>query len=124
MLHDASSAIEYLPHLSGPDNALMNILHSMLCIGLKPQFDPFLYSCLHCTRSHHLMNLRKKARIYVEKGAVLIGGIDELALIPENCCFLQVPKQSSETNEYEVIKGRVMVTKHPVMHPVSWIGYM
>jgi hypothetical protein len=68
------------------------------------------------------MNLRKKARVFVEKGAVLIGGIDELGLIPENCCYLQVPNHAmSETNEYEVIKGRVMVTKHPVMHPVSQI---
>jgi hypothetical protein len=53
-----------------------------------------------------------------------MGGIDELGLIPENCIFLQVPKPSynkavagHRRDEYMVVKGTVMVTKHPVMHP-------
>jgi len=119
MLCDASFALKFLYQLNGPDNALMNTLHHMLCVGMEPQEDPFLYSCLHCIRSHHLMNLRKKARIYVERGAVLIGGIDELGLIPENCCFIQVstPDQVSNKDDYKPITGKVMVTKHPVMHP-------
>ena len=65
MLWDASFATAFIPQLSGPDNAVMNILQSMLFAGVQPQNDPFLYSCLHCTRSHHLMNLRKKARVHV-----------------------------------------------------------
>jgi RNA-dependent RNA polymerase len=124
MLHDPSFALKFLPQLSGPDNALMNTLHHMLLSGVKPQVDPFLYSCLHCIRSHHLMNLRKKARVHVEKGAVLIGGIDELGLVPENCCFLQVPSGEQEDDaDFNVIKGKVMVTKHPVMHPVSFLYF-
>lgn len=122
MLCDASFALRLLYQLNGPDNALINTLNHMLCVGMEPQKEPFLYSCLHCIRSHHLMNLRKKARIHVEKGAVLIGGIDELGLIPENCCFIQVSTSFDKVNkkdDYAPIKGKVMVTKHPVMHPVS-----
>ena len=115
MLEDASFAARFLPQLSGPDNGLITSLRHMLNSGLAPSTDPFLYSCLHCIRSHHLMNLRKKARVHVEDGAVLIGGIDELRLIPENCIFLQV--RSSDDDKYKVITGQVMVTKHPVVHP-------
>ena len=121
MLRDSAFALSFLSQLNGPDNALMNSLQDMLTAGIEVQKDPFLYSCLHCIRSHHLMNLRKKARVHVKKGAVLIGGIDELGLVPENCCYLQVPIRDGGQNkeEYTVVTGRVMVTKHPVMHPVS-----
>ena len=115
MFVDASFAALFLPQLSGPDNGLIAVLRHMLHSGLAPATDPFLYSCLHCIRSHHLMNLRKKARVHVEDGAVLIGCIDELHLIPENCVFLQV--QSSVDDTFRVITGKVMVTKHPVVHP-------
>ena len=124
MLYDADVALRFLPQLSGPDSGLVMTLHHMLHANQKPNVDPFIFSCLHCTRSHHLMGLRKKARIHVEAGVVLIGGIDELGLIPENSVFVQVPRPSSNTatgnhegGDYMVVKGRVMVTKHPVMHP-------
>mmetsp|Transcript_24703 Transcript_24703/g.51684 ORF Transcript_24703/g.51684 Transcript_24703/m.51684 type:complete len:1337 (+) Transcript_24703:117-4127(+) len=123
MLVDANFAAIFLPRLSGPDSGLMSTLSHMLYANLKPDIDPFLYSCLHATRAHHLMNLRKKSRIYVEDGAVLIGGIDELGLIPEGCVFLQVQRPltrkagSQKDINYMVIEGPVMVTKHPVMHP-------
>ncbi len=71
MLVDASFAAKYIPQLSGLDSSLMSTLSSMLYAGIEPQNDPFLYSCLHCTRSHHLMNLRKKARIHIIAGGKL-----------------------------------------------------
>jgi hypothetical protein len=52
MLTDAEFALSFLPCLSGPDNGLMATLQTMLCAGVRPELDPFLYSCLHCTRSH------------------------------------------------------------------------
>ena len=62
MLVDARFAGQYVPNLGGPDAELVTSLCDMLALGLKPSRDPFLYSCLHATRSHHLMGLRKKAR--------------------------------------------------------------
>ena len=125
MLTDAAFAATFIRQLSGPDNGLMTTLRHMLYAGLKPDIDPFLFGCLHCTRSHHLMNLRKKARIHVEDGVVLIGGIDELGLLAEGQVFLQVQRpdhirhavDGQEHDEYMVVVGQVMVTKHPVVHP-------
>jgi len=62
MLVDARFAGQYVPFLGGPDAEIVTTLCDMLGSGLKPSRDPFLYSCLHATRSHHLMGLRKKAR--------------------------------------------------------------
>eukprot|EP00804_Cyclotella_cryptica_P019582 CCRYP_014311-RA/>CCRYP_014311-RA protein AED:0.47 eAED:0.47 QI:0/0/0/1/0/0/4/0/282 len=78
MLGDALFASTFLPCLSGPDNSPVAPLQNMLYANIQPQLDPFLYSCLHCIRSHHLMNLHKKSRIHVADGAVLMGGINEL----------------------------------------------
>jgi RNA-dependent RNA polymerase len=124
MLTDGKFARAFLPRLSGPDSVVVSALGHMLSAGISPDKDPFLFSCLHATRSHHLMNLRKKARIHVEQGAVLIGGIDETGLVPEGCVFVQVRKgrgvevgHGKEDNEFTPLEGPVMVTKHPVMHP-------
>ena len=114
MLTDAECASSFLPQLSGPDGGILSSLCHMLHAGLKPSDDPFLYSTLHAVRSHHLMNLRKKARVHVKDGVVLLGGLDETGLLPEHCIFLQVDTAS---HGYKVIRGDVMVTKHPVMHP-------
>ena len=65
---------------------------------------------------------KKKARVYVKDGVVLIGELDETRLVPENCVFLQVgmagdtSSRSQDGNRFEVITGDVMATKHPVMH--------
>lgn len=119
MLVDARFAAQYVPFIGGVDAEIVTSLCDMLASGLKPSRDPFLYSCLHATRSHHLMGLRKKARIHVKDGAVLMGGIDETGLLEENQIFIQVSKHTKENNKpaYEVITGRVMVAKHPVIHP-------
>jgi len=118
MLLDSAKAMEMIPRLSGPDSSLSSALVHMLSCGLSPCNDPFLFSCLHAIRAHHLMNLRKKSRVFVEKGAVLIGGLDETGLVPEGCVFVQIrPEGGSSGSRFEILNGPVMVTKHPVMHP-------
>ncbi|CAB9515626.1 RNA-dependent RNA polymerase 1 [Seminavis robusta] len=125
MLTDRQFACSFIRSLSGPDSSLVSTLVQMLGAGLEPNEDPFLFSCLHATRAHHLMGLRRKARIHVDKGAVLIGAIDELGLVPEGCIFCQVRMPRAEsTNEdeedgdgFQPVLGPVLVTKHPVMHP-------
>ena len=74
--------------------------------------------------------LRKKARVHVEDGTVLIGGIDELGVLPENCVFLQIPRTTTRKassfpgcDEYMIVEGPVMVTKHPVMHPGEYMFF-
>lgn len=129
MMRNSEIAMDVLPSLGGPDNNLVANLMSMLKCGFSPLDDPFIFSCLHAIRSHQLMQLRKKTRIHVRDGAVLMGGIDETGKLPEGCIFIQVRpngKKSSlnsnvEIDKYEhsfkVLTGPVLVAKHPVVHP-------
>ena len=114
MLVDSTKAMQMVPRLSGPDSSLSSALVHMLVCGLSPRDEPFLFACLHAIRAHHLMNLRKKSRVFVEKGAVLIGGLDETGLVPEGCVFVQI---RPEGPGFEILNCPIMVTKHPAMHP-------
>jgi RNA-dependent RNA polymerase len=122
LLVNREKAQQMLPQIGGPDSAQKSLLLDMVRSGISPAKDPFLYSCCHAIRSHHIYGLRKKARIFIEKGAVLMGGIDETGLVPEGCVFVQVRKSllgdhASAKSDFKPIIGPVMVTKHPVMHP-------
>jgi RNA dependent RNA polymerase len=116
LLRDRAKAIKRLG-LLGCDATIKATLDDMLLSGMSPDRDPFILSCMQAFRVHHFNSLRKKARIFVEKGAVLIGGIDETALLPEGCVFLQVRKdRSDEDSPCSVIVGPVLVAKHPCNH--------
>ena len=119
MLTDAKLAAELLPSLSGPDSSLVSPLLHMLDSGFSPKADPFLFNALHAIRQHHLFTLRKKARIFVQKGAVLMGGLDETGLLKENEVFVQVSKRDPHNPSrlvHEVVTGTMLVTKHPALH--------
>lgn len=122
MLVSREKAILLLPRLSGPDSEQRSMLLHMLHCGFSPTHDPFLLDCLFSVRSYLLLNLRKKGRVFIEKGGVLMGGIDETGLVPEGAVFCQLRTQAvidprGVGASYEPITGPVMVTKHPVMHP-------
>ena len=115
MLINRKKAQTILQGLGGLDSCMKEILLKMLKCGFCPKSDPFLFSCLHALRNLHLMNLKKKSRIFVARGAVLIGGLDESGEVPEGCVFVQL--RSSETKEFVPLKGPVLIAKHPVTHP-------
>ena len=128
MIEDPIHAVNILPSLSGPDSSLVADMVDMMQCGFSPLYDPFLFSCLYSIRNHHLMQLRKKTRIRVKDGAVLMGGLDETGLLPEGCIFVQLrPKRKIQSNlqnvinhedgNYKPLVGPVLVAKHPVMHP-------
>lgn len=121
MFTNASEDRWMISKLGGPDQKQRaRILNVMKC-GLLSSRDPFLFSCCLAIRAHQLFGLRMKARIFVNDGVVLMGGLDVLNVIPEFCVFVQVRKSDSEdrleSDGFEIIVGPVMVTKHPVMHP-------
>ncbi|GKY93876.1 hypothetical protein MPSEU_000354500 [Mayamaea pseudoterrestris] len=118
MLVSSDKARELLPRLLGPDTTIRSVLHDMLSSGLEPQDEPFLFSCLHAIRSHHLFALRKKTRIFVADGAVLRGGIDESGMLPEGCVYVHRAqcREPGASGDEGVVLGPVLVTKHPVMH--------
>ncbi|KAI4380961.1 hypothetical protein MLD38_007086 [Melastoma candidum] len=102
----------------------------MLTMGLKPQAEPHLRGMLACIRAAQLWGLREKSRIFVPSGRWLMGCLDELAVLEQGQCFIQVSnpaiencfiKHGSKFSEvkknFEVIKGYVVIAKNPCLHP-------
>ena len=108
MMQSREVAMEMVPKLSGPDSTHRSILLHMLSSGFSPTKEPFLFDCLNSIRSHHLFGLRKKARIFVERGAVLVGGLDETGLLPEGTVFFEV--WDPNRGLFAPVQGPVMVT--------------
>ncbi|KAL5559802.1 hypothetical protein UlMin_036013 [Ulmus minor] len=107
-----------------------NVAAIMLSAGFKPQSEPHLRGILTCTRAAQLWGLREKARIFVPSGRWLMGCLDELGVLEQGQCFVQVSTPSLENcfskhgsrfekteNNLEVIKGLVVIAKNPCLHP-------
>ncbi|GKV20473.1 hypothetical protein SLEP1_g30597 [Rubroshorea leprosula] len=102
----------------------------MLSAGFKPQEEPHLWGMLTCIRAGQLWGLREKARIFVPSGRWLMGCLDELGVLDQGQCFIQVSTPSLENcfskhgsrfseakSDLQVIKGFVVVAKNPCLHP-------
>ncbi|CAK9134507.1 unnamed protein product [Ilex paraguariensis] len=102
----------------------------MLGAGFKPQTESHLQGMLTSIRAAQLGDLREKARIFVPSGRCLMGCLDELGVLEQGQCFIQVSNPSlencfakqgsrfSETKKkLQVIKGFVAIAKNPCLHP-------
>ncbi|TYJ32759.1 hypothetical protein E1A91_A05G057800v1 [Gossypium mustelinum] len=102
----------------------------MLSAGFKPQTEPHLRGMLTCVRASQLWGLREKSRIFIHSGRWLMGVLDELGVLEQGQCFIQVSNPSlqncflkhgsrfAETKKnFEVIKGLVVIAKNPCLHP-------
>ncbi|RXG44751.1 hypothetical protein VDGE_02528 [Verticillium dahliae] len=95
--------------------------------------EPFVLTILQLWRVWSMKLLRDKARIVVDKGAFVLGCVDETAtlrghnrasegrttsrdvtLLPQ--IFLQIP-DSDKRNAFNVIKGVCIVGRNPSLHP-------
>ena len=115
--------------------------------GKRINFIPFLFTStfstiqkgiLKTTHRKHLQGLIDKSRIFVEKGRILMGCIDETGLLDENEVFIKCDNvlimRDEELNEeeeeeeedkdednqspvYTILKGKIAVAKNPCMHP-------
>ncbi|XP_043724050.1 RNA-dependent RNA polymerase 6 [Telopea speciosissima] len=107
-----------------------NTAAMMLSAGFKPQTEPHLKGMLSCIRAAQLGDLLAKARIFVPSGRWLMGCLDEIGVLEQGQCFIQVSTPSlencflkhgsrfSETKRnLEVIKGTVAIAKNPCLHP-------
>ncbi|KAK3043723.1 hypothetical protein RJ639_001919 [Escallonia herrerae] len=102
----------------------------MLSAGFKPQTEPHLRGMLTSIRAAQLGDLREKARIFVPQGRWLMGCLDELGVLEQGQCFVQVSNPSLEKcfskhgskftdvgNSRVVVKGLVAMAKNPCLHP-------
>ncbi|KAI5673423.1 hypothetical protein M9H77_13787 [Catharanthus roseus] len=102
----------------------------MLTAGFKPKTEPHLQGMLTTIRAAQLGDLRERARIFVSSGRWLMGCLDELAVLEQGQCFIQVSHPSLENcfsnhgskfsdtrKNLQVIEGYVAVAKNPCLHP-------
>ncbi|XP_010250107.2 PREDICTED: RNA-dependent RNA polymerase 6-like [Nelumbo nucifera] len=102
----------------------------MLSAGFQPQMEPHLKGMLSCIRAAQLRDLLEKSKIFVPAGRLLMGCLDELAVLEEGQCFIQVSTPSLENcfskngfrfskakKNVHVIEGIVAIAKNPCLHP-------
>ncbi|KAF2400341.1 RdRP-domain-containing protein [Trichodelitschia bisporula] len=111
------------------------MLASMILDGFMTSKEPFMMSMLELWRSWSIKYLKEKAKILVDKGAFLLGCVDEtatlqghfdhnrttphapiderVASLPE--IFLKV--DSGRDGEYEVIEGLCILARNPSLYP-------
>lgn len=102
----------------------------MLSAGFNPLTEPHLRGMLASIRAAQLWGLREKARIFVPSGRWLMGCLDELAVLEQGQCFIQVSSPSLQNcfskhgsrfseiqRNLEVVKGFVVIAKNPCLHP-------
>lgn len=127
MLEDTDMAFDVLT-ASCTDQG--NTAAMMLAAGFRPQSEPHLRGMLSSIRVSQLGDLREKSRIFVPSGRWLMGCLDELGILEQGQCFIQVSTPSledcfvnhgsefSETEKnLEVIEGLVAIAKNPCLHP-------
>jgi RNA-dependent RNA polymerase len=107
-------------------------LASIIVDGFMATNDPFFMSCLRLWRAWSIKYLKEKAKIFVEKGAFVLGCVDETGilkghdnsnsssdfthdvnLLPE--IFLQIT--DTETKGFKVIEGVCTLARNPSLHP-------
>jgi RNA-dependent RNA polymerase len=109
---------------------------AMILDGFMKSKEPFLMSLLQLWRAYNIKCLKEKARIFIEKGAFLLGCIDEtatlrghfdkdqsrpdatreekLATLPE--IFLQISDPDNK-GTYKIIEGICILARNPSLHP-------
>ncbi|KAH6804759.1 RNA-dependent RNA polymerase 6 [Perilla frutescens var. frutescens] len=127
MLEDTDLAFDVLT-ASCSDQG--NTAAMMLAAGFRPQTEPHLRGMITSIRVSQLGDLRERARIFVNSGRWLMGCLDELGILEQGQCFIQVSNPSLEDcfvkhglefsktkKNHEVIKGLVVIAKNPCLHP-------
>ena len=90
------------------------VVVEMLLAGYSPNCEPFLSSMLQAFKAAQFYQICKRSRIFVPKGRVLMGCLDETADLAYGEVFIQV---SASDGSLSVIQGNVVVAKNPCLHP-------
>jgi RNA-dependent RNA polymerase len=132
---DGAQAISLLQKYVDP-NEMTLLLAKMIQDGFQNSNEPFIASLLELWRAWQIKYLKEKAKIAIEKGACLLGCVDEtntlkgyfkgeplpadatyeekLERLPE--IFVQVAR-ADQDGKYEVMEGPCVVGRNPSLHP-------
>ncbi|THC91004.1 hypothetical protein EYZ11_009534 [Aspergillus tanneri] len=134
-LESDTRAIYWLKKYVDP-NQMTIVVSQMIHDGFRRAKEPFITSILCLWRAWHLKYLKEKAKIAIDKGASLLGCMDEtgtlngyyahkipgndatldehIAALPE--IFLQTSRPDNG-GRYEIIEGICILARNPSLHP-------
>lgn len=127
MLTSRASALAVLDSIGMGENS---VLAKMLRHGYEPNAEPYLLMMLRAYLENQLSDLRGRCRVYVPKGRILVGCLDETGTLNYGQIFVRITLTKSELEESGdqsffhrlddktvVLVGKVVVTKNPCLHP-------
>ncbi|KAK1565007.1 hypothetical protein Q3G72_016739 [Acer saccharum] len=127
MMTNRGAALGVLQSLCGADSK--NILVKMLLQGYEPNVEPYLSMMLQSHYESQLSDLKSRCRIYVPKGRLLIGCLDETGKLDYGQVYICITmtKDDLESKDQSffhrvddktsIVTGKVLVTKNPCLHP-------
>ncbi|KAK4568483.1 hypothetical protein RGQ29_004046 [Quercus rubra] len=127
MLTNREAAIKVLQILNGSDSR--NILVKMLLQGYEPNQEPYLSMMLQAHYENLLSDLKSRCRIFVPKGRILIGCLDETGILKYGQVYVRITMTKAELQSEDqsffrkvdettcIVVGKVVVTKNPCLHP-------
>ncbi|EEF52033.1 RNA-dependent RNA polymerase, putative [Ricinus communis] len=127
MLTNRESALNVLENLAWAN--CKNILIKMLVQGYEPNVEPYLSMMLQAYHENLLVELRSRCRIFVPKGRILIGCLDETRILDYGQVYVRITMTKAELQDADqasfhrvdettaVVTGKVIVTKNPCLHP-------
>ncbi|KAI3981497.1 hypothetical protein MKX01_007424 [Papaver californicum] len=110
---------------------IKRILLRMLLQGYKPSSEPYLFMMLREYRDQQLSDIRSRSRIFVPKGRLLIGCLDETGTLNYGQAYVRVTMTTEELqcgghpffhmvkDKAAIVVGKVVVTKNQsaCLHP-------
>ncbi|XP_008780950.1 probable RNA-dependent RNA polymerase 2 [Phoenix dactylifera] len=126
MLTNREIALRMLDKMAFPDT---RTTVKMLMQGYEPNSEPYLLMMLKAYREYQLSDIRSKCRIFVPKGRVLLGCLDETGSLDYGQIYVKVTMTKEELQHtYEtcfdkvdqtaaVVVQKVVVTRNPCLHP-------
>lgn len=127
MLTNREAALDVLQKLSVANSK--SILVKMLLQGYEPNIEPYLSMMLQAHHENQLSELKSRCRIYVPKGRLLIGCLDETGLLNYGQVYIRITMTKAELvgkdqsffrkvdEKTSIVLGKVLVTKNPCLHP-------
>ncbi|KAL4997664.1 RNA dependent RNA polymerase-domain-containing protein [Aspergillus recurvatus] len=117
-------------------NQVTLTVSQMILDGFRRSNEPFVSSLLTLWRAWHLKYLKEKAKIVLDKGACVLGCMDETATL-KGYFFDQIPKKDAPLEEkiaalpeiflqvylpedggrYEIVEGLCILARNPSLHP-------
>ncbi|XP_065062019.1 uncharacterized protein LOC135688892 isoform X1 [Rhopilema esculentum] len=89
--------------------------------GFDVLTEPFWFALLRNAYSLSVMSLRRKSRILLDNGCLLMGIADTIGLLKDNEVFVQF--QEDPIKSPRIITGPVLIYRNPCLHPgdLRWV---